>query len=371
MTKISTLLGVVAMLLPLKGLNSYTEYADISSYRICHAPEGGGCLNDPAVPVAVPDGNTVSETKTALAQKDGKQKHRHSAIASRKAKKAAKYRQLKQNALPQADFNAASMQTTSNEEEETYRATASRKMVKSAGASLDDALRYSMKMVPAADAYEPYAGYKPDIASGSYRSVLTDIKKHRRFLEQKLDNSRSEQEREAVLKDAADLFNEAFLNHIMPFWYGTPWDFYGHTENPGSGTIACGYLVSTTLNHLGINVNRYTLAQQWPVDIVRSLSAEEYYHYSSKNTAIDAIRKMGYGLYIVGLDNHVGFAKYDQWGVHFIHSNWAGSRTVVSEDPQYSTAFSTTRNYYIGKLSNNEHFITKWLHATNIKVSKG
>lgn len=369
MTKFSTLLGVIAILLPLKGLNSYTEYADISSYQICHAPDKGGCLGDPIVTEqsvnvpASPKSEISNSSNTQIAAKKSSKKYRKNKSRTRNRNNMSRSTHV--------DFNASyTPDVSSNEEELSYRATSSRKTIKSAGASLDDALRYSMKIVPGADPYTPYTGYYPNISSGSYKTVLTDVKHHRQVLSEKYDNSRTLAEKEAVLKDAGNLFAEAFLNHIMPFWYGTPWDFYGHTEDPGTGFIACGYLVSTTLTHLGVNVNRFALAQQWPVDIVRSLCAEEYYQYSSKSSVIAAIRDKGYGLYVIGLDNHVGFIKYDQWGVNFIHSNWAGSRTVVSEDPQYSTAFSSTRNYYLGKLSNNEQFITKWLHATNIKVTK-
>lgn len=369
MTKFPKLLGVLLMMIPLKGLNSFTEYVDISSYRICYAKDNGGCLADPApMPQegVIVEGEFNSNTELIATPDLLVAKQQSPQRKSKKHRRAIA-------AITEQNVAWAASETSNIqlEEEPSLRATSSRKVVKAAGANMDDAVRFAINSLPLADTYEAYTGYSPMIKSGSYKAVIGDIKKHRQYLSDKLNNSKSESERSAILKDASDLFSEAFLNHIMPHWYGTPWDFNGHTESPGHGQIACGYLVSTTLNHLGVNVNRYSLAQQWPIDIVRSLCVNDYYHYAAKSTAIEGIKKMGYGLYVLGLDNHVGFVKYDQWGINFIHSNWAGSQTVVSEDPQYSTAFSASKNYFIGKLSGNETFITKWLNATGFRVQKG
>ncbi|QQS28449.1 MAG: hypothetical protein IPM47_16540 [Sphingobacteriales bacterium] len=370
MTKFPKLLGVLLMLIPLKGLNSFTEYVDISSYRICYAKDSGGCLSDPA---PQPEDELISDNNS---EAQNGQINTPEFKEDRKLSVKGKSKRNKAFPTTVADESAEWVQANSansqSEEEISYRAGSSRKTVNSAGVVVaDDAIRYAINLVPVADSYESYNGYKPDIKKGSYKTVLSDIKKHKQFLSDALDRSKSPSEKHAIIQDASNLFSDAFLNHIMPFWYGTPWDFDGHTDIPGRGQIACGYLVSTTLNHLGVNVNRYSLAQQWPIDIVRSLCMNDYYHYAVKSQAIEGIRNMGYGLYVLGLDNHVGFVKYDEWGVHFIHSNWAGSQTVVSEDPQYSTAFTSSKNYYVGKLTENETFITKWLQATGFKVQKG
>src|ERR1700741_5295000 len=48
---------------------------------------------------------------------------------------------------------------------------------------------------------------------------------------------------------------------LLPCWYGTPWGFYGTTEEPGQGTIACGYFVTTVLRDAGCSLQRIKLAQ--------------------------------------------------------------------------------------------------------------
>src|SRR5688572_11801089 len=42
---------------------------------------------------------------------------------------------------------------------------------------------------------------------------------------------------------------------MFEYWYGTRWGFYGTTPKPRQGKIACGYFVTTTLKHLGLNIN--------------------------------------------------------------------------------------------------------------------
>ncbi len=64
------------------------------------------------------------------------------------------------------------------------------------------------------------------------------------------------------LDSVGNFFEQTLLNELIPYWYGVGWTFEGHTNSPDSGTIACGYFVSTTLKHFGMNLNRYRLAQQ-------------------------------------------------------------------------------------------------------------
>src|SRR5687768_13237846 len=62
------------------------------------------------------------------------------------------------------------------------------------------------------------------------------------------------------------LFTSLLTEKLIPHWLTTPWSFEGHTSIPRQGKIACGYFVSTTLLHMGFNVNRYKFAQQLPVN---------------------------------------------------------------------------------------------------------
>ena len=58
-----------------------------------------------------------------------------------------------------------------------------------------------------------------------------------------------------------------------PAWNGTPWSFSGTAAAPGRAPIACGYFVSTALEHAGLAVERRRLAQQAAEHIVAAAHA--------------------------------------------------------------------------------------------------
>ncbi len=100
------------------------------------------------------------------------------------------------------------------------------------------------------------------------------------------------------------------INEIIPHWYGTPWDFNGYTNIPNEGVIACGYFVSTTLLHAGIQINRYHLAQQAGLNEAKSLAIEDKNYetiYGIEQLKVALQERYEDGLYFVGLDSHVGY----------------------------------------------------------------
>ena len=94
---------------------------------------------------------------------------------------------------------------------------------------------------------------------------------------------------------------------IFPHWIGTPWDFNGYTNVPKTGEVACGYYVSTNLKHMGININRYKMAQQTSKNEVLSIDANpQTYNGDTKGFINYAHQHLSDGLYIIGMTSHVG-----------------------------------------------------------------
>ncbi len=216
-----------------------------------------------------------------------------------------------------------------------------------------------------------YTRYRPSILAQSYEGNIREVDVHRRRLAKALQRADKETDIRQIFEDASYLFNQALTQHLLPKWYGTLWDFYGHCERPQEGFIACGYLVSTNLKHVGVNINRYTLAQQWPINMVQSLVKEkDIQHVYSRSRSVGVLEDLGYGLYIVGLDKHVGFIRYDERGMFFIHSNYTGNQSVLAESIRSSLAYTQTQNYYLAKLSDNREFLTKWLRGKRFRVKK-
>ncbi len=171
--------------------------------------------------------------------------------------------------------------------------------------------------------------------------------------------------KDSLYQIAKKTLEEYILNKLIPFWYGTPWDFNGYTATPNKGVIACGYFVSTVLLHAGFSLNRYTLAQQNPyleaVSIQLSDSIQIY-----RNGFIDFYkdfkRKNSDGLYFAGLDCHVGFLLHRNGELIFIHSSYIDPLCVTIENVQYSPAFTASQMYCIAEISTNRKLLDYWLN---------
>lgn len=160
---------------------------------------------------------------------------------------------------------------------------------------------------------------------------------------------------------ASKEWTSLMADSIFPFWYGTEWDFNGTTNAPGSGYIACGYFVSTTLKHSGIELNRYKLAQKAASDIVQQtcLKSSAKWHNSLDHLET-YLEEHGEGLYVLGLDYHVGFVLRENGKNYFIHSDYFNGK-VTREELGSSTAALSSGRYYLGSLSGNRPLLEEWL----------
>lgn len=164
-------------------------------------------------------------------------------------------------------------------------------------------------------------------------------------------------------------FENFLVNDIIPHWYGTEWDFNGYTEVPNQGVIACGYFVSTTLLHMGINVNRYKMAQQAGLYEAQTLAlSEENYRTIRGSDSLKVILKREYedGIYFVGLDNHVGYLYIKDQIPYFIHSNYIDDRVMI-EKAFYAPAFESGI-YVIAEISTNEELMERWRSGAVVPV---
>lgn len=209
--------------------------------------------------------------------------------------------------------------------------------------------------------------FKPE---KDYKVEKHEINKIRNELNIRYLNTNDISIKNKILDSSKMIFTELLLNNIIPFWYGTPWDFNGYTAIPNQGTVACGYFVSTTLRDMGLNVNRYSLAQQGPENEAKSIaiSKSEMLHFENENINKE-LYNLDKGLYFIGLDNHVGYLYINRHNTYFIHSNYIEGKVMI-EESENSEAFYST-NYYISKITGNNHLIEKWLKKEEINVIKG
>lgn len=159
------------------------------------------------------------------------------------------------------------------------------------------------------------------------------------------------------------------INMIIPFWYGTPWDFNGYTAVPNEGVIACGYFVSTTLVHAGLDLNRYHLAQQAGLNEAKSLALEEKNYetiYGIDNLKNTLEEEYLDGLYFVGLDSHVGYLYIKHGEFYFIHSNYIENRVMI-EKALTAPAFQSNI-YVVAQITTNKELLEKWRKRETVRV---
>lgn len=179
-------------------------------------------------------------------------------------------------------------------------------------------------------------------------------------------------ERRGALAAARRLLHRSLARDLTAHWLGTPWDFNGTSERPGEGQIACGYFVSTLLRDAGFEVDRVRLAQQPSGNIIRTLTRRE-------NTTrlvdkpfrefLDALRQRGAGIYVIGLDRHVGLIAQTSAGdAAFIHSDGGANRCVVVEPVGSSPTLRRSRWREFANLSSDDELLEKWLTGAEFET---
>lgn len=197
--------------------------------------------------------------------------------------------------------------------------------------------------------------YTQVVENKTYSQVLNEIKVDRLSMQQNgtsMDSCRA-------------YFMDCLTNKIVPYWLGTKWDFNGYTNVPGKDKlIACGYFVTTTLKHMGMNWNRYDLAKLYSTDLVKKTCTDSL-KFTEKEACLNHLAGLSDNLYLVGLKFHVGFLMRWKGSTWFIHSNYYNQEGPVKEIATESKAFSDSEFYYLGTFLSDEN-LTKWLRGVEI-----
>lgn len=196
----------------------------------------------------------------------------------------------------------------------------------------------------------------------SYQAIRSALETKRQALATRLDR-----DKQRTLALARELVVATLRDELLPAWNGTAWAMNGITQVPHQGQIACGYFVSTTLLHAGFRVERSKLGQQASELITRSLVTQERIWVRSDQPIeafVDTLRRGGDGIYLVGLDNHVGFVIVDGKDTWFHHAG-PGDEGVRREPARTASFLSTSRYREAAKLFD-DALLEKWLRGTSI-----
>jgi len=166
-------------------------------------------------------------------------------------------------------------------------------------------------------------------------------------------------------------FTNLLVDKIIPYWYGTPWSFEGHTAVPQQGQIACGYFISTTLRDMGLKLNRYKLAQKSPIDEAKTISCGIDINRIVQNNTTKAFEEIDClteeGLYFIGFDaGHVGYLLKREGQLFLIHSNYFQPGSVCMEPFEDSRVFNSFTTFYLVDISHNDALIQRWLDQDSV-----
>jgi len=210
----------------------------------------------------------------------------------------------------------------------------------------------------------------------TYSEIIQNIESFRKVKANKLNSVSSEDEKVKIFQECRDFLFTQLKDNVFPAWYGTGWAFDGITSTPKIGIypevagvdtnrIACGYFVTRILRKMEFKINPYRVAQQNSRTIVRNFVKRKDIFYSNNEKVLllkNKLKEKGKGIYVVGLDCHVGFIVYDGANYfRFVHSSYYDPPfSVVSEKLNSFNPLNHSKGRIIGKLFDDE-MIKKWL----------
>ncbi len=173
--------------------------------------------------------------------------------------------------------------------------------------------------------------------------------------------------------DDVESFIVASVDRLSRYWLGTTWALGApQTSIPQVGQVNCGTFVGNILRDVGFNVNVRKLQRQPAQLIIQTFVGKKRikkFSNAPMKKFLAATREMGPGLFIIGLDFHVGFLIVDDdedKTVRFIHASYE-TRTVVDELAAEAAPIIDSKYRVIGKLLTRTN-IRDWLRGNRIEV---
>jgi hypothetical protein len=170
--------------------------------------------------------------------------------------------------------------------------------------------------------------------------------------------------KDSIIKAARDYLVSTISGDIFPYWYGTKWDFNGTTRVPQKGKIACGYFVTNVLEDVGFNIPRAKWAQSASEVFIKKLAPDNIKRFSDKpvSDVENYLLTTGDGIYLVGLDIHVGFIIVKNKSIEFVHSSYYHPEIgVMKENIRSDNPLKDSKYRIIGKLMSDE-MIIHWIN---------
>ncbi len=162
----------------------------------------------------------------------------------------------------------------------------------------------------------------------------------------------------------------ASLDTLADYWIGSSWGRgVPQSNTPHQGKTNCGTFVGTLLRDAGFVVDIKKLQRLPSQGIIRSFVRGNRFKKSS-GTSMDrfltGVKKMGPGLFIIGMDAHVGLLIQTDTELHYMHSS-SETGKVVKEPAAKAWTIESSRYRVVGKILSTKN-MQDWLRGRRIKV---
>jgi hypothetical protein len=208
--------------------------------------------------------------------------------------------------------------------------------------------------------------------AAAYRDVLSGIVVRRAELGARYAETRGARARAAIRSEARRYVVETLVSQVFPAWMGMPSGGGPQAtaslpHQPGM-YISCSYFLTAALQNAGLVLeSRARFAQAPAAWIERALLPPGGQIHRYGNLAAGELERklvgLGEGLYVVGLDIHVGFIVVRDGHAFFVHSSYTPPGTVVNEPVVSSMAIALSRRkgYWVSPLFQDDRIIDMWL----------
>jgi hypothetical protein len=227
-----------------------------------------------------------------------------------------------------------------------------------------------------ADAAAP-AGHDP----AAYEAALARVEARRVALGSRLAAASDGATREEVRAEARAYVVEALRDVVFAGWLGTPWGLGPNStplrpHQPGT-EIACGYFVSSALENVGLRLGtRFRFAQAPALHAQRSLAPADRDLHRFFSIPGDALARriaaLGEGVYVIGLNNHIGFVDVHGGAVDVVHASYTGDQLVTREPLATAAVIENSRaaGYFVTPLFQDDRLIDHWLRGAPVALQK-
>lgn len=217
--------------------------------------------------------------------------------------------------------------------------------------------------------------------AAAYEAALARLESRRVGLARRLAAADSGAQRDAVRREARAAVIAAIRGTIWPAWTGMSWGL-GPRSTPlrphqPDTVIACGYFVSSVLENAGLRLGtRFSFAQAPALQAQRSLAPDEADLHRFFSVPGDALAReiaaLGDGVYIIGLNNHIGFVDVHDGAVDVVHASYTGEQRVTREPLATAEVIANSRaaGYFVTPLFHDDELVDRWLRGTTVALRR-